>query len=179
MKFIYDNINNKKYILKFHDVHLYLHKNHKLQYLFTNPVHVYKKYILDIDYYEFKQFVQDCIELDSSVASKDQFELECIHMLEKLSTEIDVNFKLYCCMKLGSLILSNFSYKNFIYLKKINNHFNCNLSGLLNSQIRYLIIILNNLIEINTSNIKQPKKLKTNVLQEINFMDFIYDYYQN
>lgn len=178
MKFIYDNINNQKYIVKFHDVHLYLQKNHKLQYLFTNQVHVYKKYILDIDYNEFKQFVQNCIELDSLVATRDQFELECVHILEKLSTETDVNFKLYCCMKLGSLILSNFSYKNFTYLKKINNHFNCNLSGLLNSQIRYLIIILNNLIDINISNIKQ-KKLKTNIIQEINFMDFIYDYYQN
>ena len=216
MKFIYNNINDEKYIIKFHDVHLYLQKNKKLQYLFTNNIHIYKKYIIDINYYDFQDFVKECIELQytsvvetknnfefqyTSVVetknsfklqcavkteTKNNFELQCIQLVEKLVTTSNIDFKLYCCKKLGSLILLNYIHKDFKGLKPLHKLFTFFVSesdikiNSLNSQIRYLIIILNNLIEVSKHKIKIKKIINNQSLYDQNsILDFIYDYYEN
>ena len=63
MKFIFSN-NNQRYIVNFHEVHLYHKNNNKLQYLFIHPIFKYKKYIIDIDYYDFKNFIIKCSEMN-------------------------------------------------------------------------------------------------------------------
>ena len=226
MKFIYNNINDEKYIIKFHDVHLYLQKNKKLQYLFTNNIHIYKKYIIDINYYDFQDFVKECIELQCAVETKNNFEfqytsvvetknsfelqcavktetknnfelqcavetknnfeLQCVQLVEKLVTTSNIDFKLYCCKKLGSLILLNYIHKDFKGLKPLHKLFTFFVSesdikiNSLNSQIRYLIIILNNLIEVSKHKIKIKKIINNQSLYDQNsILDFIYDYYEN
>ncbi len=190
MKFVYDDINGEKYIINFHDLHLYLQKNKKLQYLFTNSIHIYKKYILDIDYYDFKNFINSCLENKSIVESRNSFELQCVQLIEKLLTSssiyVNINFKLYCCQKLGSLILYNCSYKDFQGLKKIHSLFTSITSepdvkiNSLNSQIRYLVIILNNFIGISIIKHKIKEQYTSKKIQnQINMLDFIYDYYEN
>jgi hypothetical protein len=179
MKFIFNNQHNENYIVKFHEVHLYYKKNNnKLQYLFVHPIFKYKKYIIDIDYYDFKKFIVNCsknkniIKLTKKIGSVKN---EYIKLTEKIVSVKNINLRLNICQKLGELIFFNHHHKNVFDIKHIYTLFTIqnnddNLINSLNCHVKYLIIMINNLLEI-----------ECNLIKDNNFdmLDFIYDYYLN
>jgi hypothetical protein len=173
MKFIFNN-NNINYIVKFHEVHLYYKNNNKLQYLFIHPIYKYKKYIIDIDYYDFKNFIIKCLENQYIKLSND-IKNEFIKLTEKIIMNKNINLKINLCQKLGELILNNYNSKDVFNIKDIYVLFTSlnnenKLINSFNSKIRYLIIIINNLLDIEQNIIRN---------NEFNILDFIYDYYTN
>jgi hypothetical protein len=173
MKFIFNN-NNQKYIVKFHEVHLYYKKNNKLQYLFVHPIYKYKKYIIDIDYYDFKNFIIKCSVNEFTIKLASDVKIEYKNLTDKIISCKNIDSKLNLCQKLGELILFNYHHKDVFDIKNIYILFTSlnNDDILLNSfncQIRYLIIMINNLLSID-KNMNRDN-------YEFNMLDFIYDYY--
>jgi hypothetical protein len=174
MKFIFNN-NNQNYIVKFHEVHLYHKNNNKLQYLFIHPIFKYKKYIIDIDFYDFKNFIIKCSENESIIKLASDVKIEYKKLTEKLISYKNINSRLISCQKLGELIFYNFHHKDVFEIKDIYSLFTSldNEDTSINSfncQIRYLIIMINNLLNIEQNTIRN---------YEFNMLDFIYDYYLN
>jgi hypothetical protein len=173
MKFIF-NSNNINYIVKFHEVHLYYKNNNKLQYLFIHPIYKYKKYIIDIDYYDFKNFIIKCLE-NQYIKFSNDIKNEYIKLTEKIIMNKNIDLKINLCQKLGELILNNYNSKDIFDIKDIYVLFTSlnnenKLINSFNSKIRYLIIIINNLLDIEQNFIRN---------NEFNILDFIYDYYTN
>jgi hypothetical protein len=174
MKFIFSNY-NQNYIVKFHEVHLYHKNNNKLQYLFIHPIFKYKKYIIDINFYEFKNFIIKCSENESTIKLASDVKIEYKKLTEKLISCKDIESRLYLCQKLGELIFSNYHHKDVFDIKNIYILFTSlnnedTFINLFNCQIRYLIIMINNLLDIQQNTIRN---------YEFDMLDFIYDYYLN
>ena len=198
MKMIFNNIKSFDYIVEFHDIHLYYDDldDTEIEYLFCinkKLSGVNKKYLLPINNNHFKQFIRDCIEFEFEIKSKFDFETEVIQLIEKYSN-INKQIINYLNIKLGSLILSNLKYKNFAYLKKIEKYFipeyanitdtNCSKNN--NLQIQYLIIMINNLINVSTNpTINLNYQIDKNLLfqniktDQYDHLDFIFDYFTN
>jgi hypothetical protein len=175
MKFIFNN-NNINYIIKFHEVHLYYKNNNKLQYLFIHPIFKYKKYIIDIDFYEFRNFIIKCSENEYNIKLASDVKIEYKKLTEKLISCKDIELRLYLCQKLGELIFSNYHHKDVFDIKNIYVLFTSlnnedTFINLFNCQIRYLIIMINNLLDIEQNIIRDNYKF--------DMLDFIYDYYLN
>jgi hypothetical protein len=176
------DINQTHYSIILHDVHLYLEPKKQMKYLFClNTQHYPKKYLLDINYNLFENFIKECLEIGNETLNREDWEINIIQTLEKYQYVQNDNLKIFLNKKLGNLILNNFQHKNFAYLRKIEKYFVCysdydynSLQYKLNSQIKYLIILINNLVEIKTSTVRIKK-----THEPINFLDFIFDYYLN
>lgn len=175
MKFIFIN-NNINYIIKFHEVHLYSKKNNKFQYLFIHPIYKYKKYIIDIDYYDFKNFIIMCSKNEYIIKLAIDVKIEYKKLTDKIISCKDIDSRLILCQQLGELIFFNYHHKDVFDIKNIyvlftsQNNDN-NLLNLFNCQIRYLIIMINNLLDIEFNIIRDN--------YDFNILDFIYDYYLN
>jgi len=175
MKFIFSN-NNQRYIVNFHEVHLYHKNNNKLQYLFIHPIFKYKKYIIDIDYYDFKNFIIKCSENEYKIKLNIDVKIEYKKLTEQIISCKDIDLRLYLCQKLGELIFFNYHHKDVFDIKSIYVLFtsldNDNIDiNSFNCQIRYLIIMINNLLDIEHNIIRDNYKF--------DMLDFIYDYYIN
>jgi hypothetical protein len=87
--------------------------------------------------------------------------------------------------KIGNLLLNNIDFIKFDYLKNLYKNFNSiahtnvlSEEYIKNSQYKYLIIIMNNLVEVKSSNIYFENNQHSSLdLLKINYLDFIYDYY--
>ena len=175
MKFIF-NSNNQNYIVKFHEVHLYYKKNNKLQYLFIHPIYKYKKYIIDINYYDFKNFIIKCSENECTIKLAIDVKIEYKKLTEKIISCKNIDSRLNLCQKLGELIFFNYHHKDAFDVKNIYVLFTSidnddNFINSFNCQIRYLIIMINNLMDIEHNTIRDN--------YDFNMLDFIYDYYLN
>lgn len=200
MKMIFGNIKSFDYIIEFHDIHLYYEdeNDEEIEYLFCinkNLSHLLgKKYLLPINNTHFKNFIRDCLEYNSTIKNKSDFDIEVIQIVEKYSHKYNPEIIKLLNIKLGSLILSNFKYKNLEYLKNLEKYFvpkyNFSSSDIVdnqtyNSQIHFLIIIINNLISISKNRtINLNYQIKSNQCHNINtsqfnYLDFIFDYFTN
>ena len=134
---------------------------------------------MDIDYWDFENFIKECLEMGSELINKNDWEVSVIQIIEKYDSTQNPSLKMYLNKKLGNLILFNPQYKNFDYLRKLEKFFYSysqpNSYFKQNSQIKYLLILVNNLVEIKTS----PIKIKRQKPQPVDLMDFIFDYYLN
>ena len=205
MKMQFDNLKSFEYTVEFHDVHLYYSDNdsdndnydEKMEYLFclsnglANGIN--KKYLMPIDTKQFYQFVKDCLEYPEENLSKSDFEIAVIQLIGKYNNNNSLDILNLVNIKLGNLILSHIKFKDFDYLKKVEKQFGshsklANTADVqyFNSQICYLIIILNNLIsvkkilknnhyyQIKKSQLVQMKQIKTD---NFDYLDFIFDYW--
>ena len=169
-----------EYIIKFHELNLYLEKDGSMKYLFDIRKNNYpKKYLLDIDLNDFKSFIKECLTYGINKVSQYDYDSTIIQLFNKYEMTQDLNLKLLINKKIGNLILSNSKFKNFYYLKSLEKFFyNNNITESLiynkqHSQIKYLIIIINNFISLKKSNKNYNDKNTFDIL------DFIYDYYVN
>ncbi len=171
MRIIFEN-NNEHFSVNFHQVHLYL-KNNKLQYLFVHPIYQYKKYIIDINYNDFKKFIIKCSENKKIINSISEIKSEYDKILNDIISCNNINLKLNFCQKLGELILFNYDNKDVFNIKNIYCLFTVqnnqdNLINSFNCYIRYLIIMINNLNNVEYYFVKNI---------DFDMIDFIYDYY--
>lgn len=193
------NIKSFEYIVEFHDVHLYYDNDNdeKMEYLFcinkNSPNILNKKYLMPIQTQQFVQFVKDCLEYPEEKLSKNDFEINIIQLIEKYNQNYSIDVMNLINVKIGSLLLNHIQYKNFDYLKKIEKQFGSQYkfsktidSQFFNSQICYLIIMINNLLSIKKTQIINPnykiKKSKKINMKEIktdnfDYLDFIFDYW--
>jgi hypothetical protein len=170
-----------------HDVHLYM-ESKQMKYLFniSGPCY-YKKYLLDINYLDFKEFIKECLDYGPNPLNQNDFEMSIIQIIKKYpNQEINSNLRLFLNKKLGNLILFNSQFKNFYYLKKLEKFFSIysnfqtdNMQIKQNSQIKYLLILINNIVELKSNNIRIKSSVGKPSLHEPNWLDFIYDYYLN
>jgi hypothetical protein len=180
MKLYYNNLDfppknismRKSYMVKFHEFRIYLKKT-QMKYLFM--LHNFKKYLLEINYDDFKNFIKECLILNAGIKELNDFELEIIQLIHRYGNTNDLNFKILLAKKIGSLMLYNADHLNFSYLKNLENYFNNYSKDLdpiatLNNYIRYLIIISNNLLVVKELELSdEPEK--------VDILDFVFDYY--
>ena len=199
MKMQFDDIKSFGYTIEFHDVHLYYNNDddEEMEYLFClnkgAPNILNKKILMPIDTKQFVQFVKDCLEYPSENLSKSDFEINVIQLIDKYNNNYSLDILNLINIKLGSLLLSHIKFKNFDYIKKVEKQFGsqnklANTADVqyFNSQICFLIIILNNLVSVNkiqkTNNnykIKKSQLTQINQIKTENFdyLDFIFDYW--
>jgi hypothetical protein len=199
MKMQFDDIKSFEYTVEFHDVHLYYNNDddEQIEYLFClnkgAPSILNKKILMPIDTKQFVQFVKDCLEYPVENLSKSDFEINIIQLIDKFNNNYNLDILNLINIKLGSLILSHIKFKNFDYLKKVEKQFGsqnklANTADVqcFNSQICYLIIILNNLVNVNkiqknnhNYQIKKSQLTQINQIKIENFdyLDFIFDYW--
>lgn len=184
---IFNNINNKKIIVKFHELYLY-DENYPIKYLFFVPSQsITKKYLLEINYDDFHKFIQDCFDLGfPKKYSKFDFESKIIQLIESYKIYTDNESQIIINKKIGNLLLNHLSFIKFDYLKNLYKYFNSvhyidqNKEHIKHSQIRYLIIMFTNLLDLiiyesdNKFNKSKPSIYKS---EPINDLDFIFDYY--
>jgi hypothetical protein len=199
MKMQFDNIKSFEYTVEFHDVHLYYNNDddEKMEYLFClnkgAPNILNKKILMPIDTKQFVQFIKDCLEYPVENLTKTDFEINIIQLIDKYNSNYSLDILNLVNIKLGSLLLSHIKFKNFSYLKKVEKQFGsqsklANTADVqcFNSQICFLIIMLNNLISVekkqkNNHNY-QIKKSQLEQMNQINtenfdYLDFIFDYW--
>ncbi len=195
MKMQFANINSCEYIVEFHDVHLYYNNDddEQMEYLFSIGNTFTKKYLLPINTKNFIQFVANCLKYPGEKLSKDEFEINVIQLVNKYNQNYTCDVMNLINTKLGSLILHNIQYKNFAYLKSIEKQFGFGNkflktidSQFFNSQICYLLIMINNLLSLNkiplvNKNYKIKKTNETSITQikteNFDYLDFIFDYW--
>ena len=195
----FDNIKSFEYTVEFHDVHLYYNNDddEKMEYLFClnkgAPNILNKKILMPIDTKQFVQFIKDCLEYPVENLTKTDFEINIIQLIDKYNSNYSLDILNLVNIKLGSLLLSHIKFKNLSYLKKVEKQFGsqsklANTADVqcFNSQICYLIIMLNNLVSVgkiqkNNHNyqIKKSQLVQMNQLNTENFdyLDFIFDYW--
>ncbi len=202
MKMQFANINSCEYIVEFHDVHLYYNNedDEQMEYLFnfnkTSSNAINKKYLLPINTKSFVQFVANCLEYPGEKLSKSDFEISIIQLIDKYNQNYNCDVMNLVNTKIGSLILHHIQYKDFVNLKSIEKQFGFGNkfsktvdSQFFNSQICYLLIMINNLLSLN----KKPlvnfvnknykiKKTKETCITDIktenfDYLDFIFDYW--
>lgn len=195
MKMQFANINSCEYIVEFHDVHLYYNNDNdeQMEYLFSIGNTFTKKYLLPVNTKNFVQFVANCLEYPVQKLSKDEFEINVIQLVDKYNQNYTCDVMNLINTKLGSLILHHIQYKNFTYLKSIEKQFGLGNkfsktidSQFFNSQICYLLIMINNLVSLNKIPLANKnykiKKTKENSITQIktenfDYLDFIFDYW--
>jgi hypothetical protein len=121
-----------------------------------------------INTYDFKEFIKSCLEFPIIKNNKFEFEINIILLITKYYNSDIISRGIILSM-IGSLILFNIKYKKFIYLKKLEP-FICT-----DNIIKYLIIIVNNIKSMKKEKII---KEKNSITDEINVLDFIFDYYE-
>ena len=196
MKMQFDNIKSFDYTVEFHDVHLYYDDgdDEKMEYLFcinkVSPKVLNKKILMPIDTKQFVQFVKDCLEYPQENLSKTDFEINIIQLIDKYNNNYSLDILNIINIKLGNLLLSHIKFKNFDYLRNLEKQF-CSHNKLantadvqyFNSQICYLIIMLNNLVSVKKNQKDNQnykiKKLQIKKLEKDNicYLDFIFDYW--
>ena len=185
MKICIDSV-SIQWTVVLHDVHLYMEPT-QMKYLFDITGHDNnKKYLIGINYEDFKDFIKECLEYGPNLLNLNDFEISIIQIIEKYSSiDLNSNLRLFLIKKLGNLILFNSQYKNFNYLKNLDKYFtsysdfptdNTNFKQSL--QIKYLLILINNMIELKSNKIK-IEHLVFHQQEPIHFLDFIYDFYLN
>jgi len=196
---LFPDINSFEYIVEFHDIHLYYNKDddEKMEYLFSlnqdMPGLLNKKYLLPIDTKSFGQFVAECLEYPAEKLSEDEFQINIIQLVDKYNENYTLDVTNLINKKIGSLLLNHVQYKNFPYFKKIEKQFGIQNkfakivdSIVFNSQICYLLIMINNLLSLTKKpiiNLKYKiKKIKQPDINQIqtdtfNYLDFIFDYW--
>lgn len=181
------------WVIELHDVHLYMESTKSLEgkqmkYLFNlSGPYFSKKYLIDINFEEFKEFIKECLEYGHNSLNQYDFEISIIQILEKYSSlETNSNLRLFLNKKIGNLLLFNSQFKKFNYLKKLEKYFfsysdfqTDNIYIKQNSQIKYLLILINNLVELKSNVIKIKSPIYKPILHESDKLDFIYDYYLN
>jgi len=180
------NTFSKNFTVKFHDLHLYNDDGY-YQYLFFIPgFSIQKKYLLDFDFNEFKNFIKECMEIKyPNSFSKFDFETQIIQLIESYKIFPNFSNQIMINKKIGNLLLNNIDFIKFDYLKNLYKNFNSiahtnvlSEEYIKNSQYKYLIIIMNNLVEVKSSNIYFENNQHSSLdLLKINYLDFIYDYY--
>ena len=155
-------IESMNLVIVLHNLHLYNKKKiSKFGYLFSTP----KRYLIDLDFLKFKKFIEDC--LDHIYNSDDQEEI--IHLIEKYNYTTDDLFKIEIIRRIGYYILTNPKIKHFKYLQKIIKYYNNDIGTEQNMYIKFLIILINNLLSI-----QQINQVFSNPL---NILDIVFDYY--
>ncbi len=197
MKMQFANIKSCEYIVEFHDVHLYYNDDYdeQMEYLFcfnNNSPHILnKKYLMPINTKQFVQFVKDCLEYPIEQLDKEHWELNVIQLVGKYSEQLPSEVMHMINIKLGSLILSQPTYKSFPYLKKIEKQFTASYKLMSNedtesfsSQICWLLIMINNLVSVSKIGktkshykSKKPNEITNGQTGNFDLLDFIFDYW--
>ena len=131
---------------------------------------IYGNYIININIDDFKNYIKLCLQSKFNTTSKINFELDIISLICKFY-DSDIITKKIICIMIGKLILSNIKYKNFYYLKKLELFFH------VNDEIKYLLILITNIIECNPKSVIYKPYIK--VIQDSDIIDFIFDYYSD
>lgn len=184
MKLIFENINGKKLLIKFHELFMY-RDNDSLQYLFNIITPGFsKKYLYEFKLEEIWKFIKSCLELGENYLDRFDFESRIIQLVCKYDEYSDVGTRLILDKKIGNLLLFNHKFIDFPYLKKIEKHFYSvpktnffnGTSGLeQNQEIKFLIIIINNLKNVIIEDPFYNKHINT--CEGFKLIDFIFDYY--
>jgi hypothetical protein len=167
MKFVI-LINDYTYNIEFHNINICDNKYDNIKYLFViSTNNLIKRFISEINLMDFKEFIKECIYHNNiNNITKQKFDILFIDMLNEYKNVYHINMKICLLKKIGNLILFNHKYITYDNIKKFNIFiYKTSLENKLYTQIKYLFIMINNLINI---------KIKYN---NINILDFIYDYY--
>jgi predicted YcjX-like family ATPase len=177
-------IRTNNFILSFNDVNIIHNGINNLKYLFNVKMKfITKKMLLDVDKKAFIKFIEECLGYGIDGLNVDDFETKIIQLVSKYKNNKNIGFRLLLNKKIGNLILSNIKHTNSDYLSKslintrlceiVNDLLDDDLDNLHFNQIKYIIIMINNLMEITeiSTNIDTYKNSKFNIL------DVIYDYY--
>ncbi len=164
----------KIYTLTFSDTCISNNNTDTFDYMFiikspiSNYIHTHGKYIYNININDFKEFIVSCLEFPIIKTSKFDFEINIILLITKYYNMDKISRSIILSM-IGSMLIFNIKYKKFIYLKKLEPFIHSD------DMIKYLIIIANNI-----KNLKQEKIIpeKDFLYNEINILDFIFDYYE-
>lgn len=185
MKLIFENINGKNYIIKFHEIFMYL-ENNTMQYIFNIITSGFsKKYLYEFTLDEFKNFIKSCIVLGDNYLTRFEFEAQITQLIETYGHYPDVGTRLILDKKIGNLLLFNHQYFDFPYLKNLEKHFysvpKTNIitgeSGLKqNLEIKYLLIILSNLMYVSVNDYINSEQMSES-FENFNLLDFIFDHY--
>lgn len=153
-------------IVKIGDNNIINKYNKNFEYLFVINYH---KYIYTINTNDFTEFIMNCLEFPLIKPNKFEFEINIILLVTKYFNSNNVARNIITSM-IGSMLIFNIKYKKYNYIKKLHNFIHCD------NNIKYLIILANNMTEIKLDSIIQ----ETNKHNEnINMLDFIFDYYQD
>jgi hypothetical protein len=109
---------------------------------------------------ELVDFMSYCLDYPMIKKNKLDFEMEIIILLNKYIYANMLTKQIIISM-IGSMIIFNIKYKKFEYLKKLNLYYH------LDTKIKYLIFIINNIEELTT---------KISVNNKFDILDFIFDY---
>jgi hypothetical protein len=164
------HIESMNLIVLLHNLHLYNKKKiSKFGYLFSTP----KKYLIDLDFNEFKNFIDACLhsKYNDTVDTLIVTEGEIIQLIESYDFISNAKFKIEIIKKIGNYILTKPKIKRFKYLHKLVKYYNYDIGTEQNIYIKFLIILINNFISL------QEIKLNNINSDNINILDFIFDYY--
>ncbi len=161
----------KIYTLTFNDTCISNNNSDTFDYIFTikSPLsNLHCKYTYNININDFKEFIVSCLEFPIIKTSKFDFEINIILLVTKYYN-MDKITRCIILSMIGSLMIFNIKYKKFIYLKKLEPFIHCD------DMVKYLIIIANNINNLKQDKIIPEKNISYN---EINILDFIFDYYE-
>jgi hypothetical protein len=158
------------HIIKLNNVFIDIITKNDFSYLFIlKQTQITKCYIMKIDKNDFIEFIKSCLYSKPNKETRINFELDIITLISKYTQSDGITRKVICIM-IGRLLLYNINYRNFYYLGKLELFFHEDL------EIKYLIILVNNLLEC-TLNLPQNNTKPS--FKNINILDFVYDYYSD
>jgi hypothetical protein len=160
-------------MIKLNNVFTYIVTKYSFEYLFIlKESQITKSIIIKIDLNDFKEFIKSCLITNPNKESRINFELDIITLISKYCHSDAITRKIICIM-IGRLLLYNINYRNFYYLRKLELFFHEDL------EIKYLIILVNNLLECK-SNLQLKLPQNNNIsFKNINILDFVFDYYSD
>lgn len=158
------------HMVKFNNVFIDIITKNDFSYIFIlKETQITKCYIMKIDKNDFIEFIKSCLITSPNKETRINFELDIITLISKYNQSDEITKKIICIM-IGRLILYNINYKSFYYLRKLELFFHEDL------EIKYLIILINNLLECK---LNLPQKYDKPVFKNINILDFTFDYYSD
>ena len=136
-------------------------------YLFTfKQMPLTKILLMRINKEEITDFISYCLEFPIVKKTKIDFEIEIMILFDKYKQSNNITKYIIIGM-IGSMILFNIKYKNFKYLNNLESYFQ------LDPNIKYLIIMINNLEELIITHNNNNNNITNN---KFNILDFIFDY---
>lgn len=173
---IYDNQSNTNYIIKLKKKNIKWVDNNNFRYLYSfENSKIIKNIFITINLDKLKKFILKCLSSNyiNNINTNNDFYNKIIILVDKLIKYNDNNeIRSSTIEYIGFILLNNNKYKNYNYLKLleeffINKYFSLNNRNYNYMELKYLIILINNIKKIIVSN---------NKIYNFDIIDYIFDY---